>query len=214
MFRVSMEPIDQAGESRRLEELYAEMSEGELRALLEKVDGLTTIAQQALKAEVSRRGPKMQVDDAAGDACTPVEDGLTDVWRATGLSEAHSIKEILDRAGISTCLVPNDVEGADAFTGNSGDGIEIKVMGRDYERARNAIYPYYSELHAAYPSSAPKPEEQKDYVARCPKCGCADILFQSLDAEATRGPGTDPRFNWTCDACGNRWQDEGNEEKY
>jgi rubrerythrin len=24
----------------------------------------------------------------------------------------------------------------------------------------------------------------------------------------------DPKFNWTCDACGHQWQDDGNEEKY
>jgi hypothetical protein len=44
-----MEYIDQAEESRRCRELYAQMSEVELRALAEKSSDLTESAQQALR---------------------------------------------------------------------------------------------------------------------------------------------------------------------
>jgi len=57
---------DQAEESRKMEELYAQMSVDELLGLAEKVDDLTDLAQQTLKAELARRGPKMVVTTVPG----------------------------------------------------------------------------------------------------------------------------------------------------
>jgi len=51
-----MHSTDQAEELRKLETLYEQMSDGELRALDEKPEDLTDIAQQVLRAEVARRG--------------------------------------------------------------------------------------------------------------------------------------------------------------
>jgi len=211
---VDMHRIDQPEEWRRLEELYAEMSEGELQGLLEKVEDLTGLAQQALKAEMARRGREAQASDAPVEEPLPPEDELVDAWRAGSLSEAHSVKQILEYAGISCCTTAHHVEGVERSMEGSGDSIKVKVMPRDYERARNAIYPYYSELHAAYPASAPNAQEERDYAARCPKCGCADIVFECVNAEADGAPGADQKSAWSCDACGYKWQDDGNEEKY
>ena len=52
----AMHSTDQAEELRKLETLYEQMSDGELRALDEKPEDLTDIAQQVLRAEVARRG--------------------------------------------------------------------------------------------------------------------------------------------------------------
>jgi len=204
-----MEPSDQAEELHKLEDRYAQMSEGELLALFEELDGLTEIAQQALRAEISRRSIGVKADEVSTEGSS-VFNELVDVWTASSLPEALAIKEILDRAGISSCLVPEAI--ADGYTRaySSGYRINIKVMGRDVQRARTAISPYYSELVAACPTSAPKPEEERDHTAACPKCGSPNIIFQSLTQKQI-DTGADANFNWCCDDCGHRWQDDGNE---
>jgi hypothetical protein len=51
-----MAPIDPSEQYRRLQELYAEMSDGRIESMAESVDDLTEIAQQVLRAEISKRG--------------------------------------------------------------------------------------------------------------------------------------------------------------
>ena len=129
------------------------------------------------------------------------------------MSEAQVIKRILDYAGISSCVVPIDVEDPGAPTANFRGQFEIKVLERDYQCAKNAILPYQPELFATYPESAPKIEEETDYIARCPRCGCPDIIFQNVDSQTVRGLQINRNYTWTCDGCGHHWQDEGDEER-
>src|SRR5947209_3609431 len=49
-----MEHINQADEYRRLEELYAEMGDEQIEAMSGQMEDLTDIAQQVLRAEMSR----------------------------------------------------------------------------------------------------------------------------------------------------------------
>ena len=51
-----MENIDQADEYRHLESLYAEMSDQQIEAMSGRMEDFTDIAQQVLRAEISKRG--------------------------------------------------------------------------------------------------------------------------------------------------------------
>jgi DNA-directed RNA polymerase subunit M/transcription elongation factor TFIIS len=51
-----MESINQADEYHRLQELYAEMSDAQIDGMSAEMENLTEIAQQVLRAEISRRG--------------------------------------------------------------------------------------------------------------------------------------------------------------
>jgi hypothetical protein len=62
-----MESIDQADEYRRLQQLYAEMSDAQIEAMSAEVEDLTDIAQQVLRAEISKRGLEPQGQDAQRD---------------------------------------------------------------------------------------------------------------------------------------------------
>ena len=65
-----MENIDQAKEQRRLEALYAEMSDQQIEAMSGQMEDFTEIAQRVLRAEIAKRGLGPQGLDPAED---PVE---------------------------------------------------------------------------------------------------------------------------------------------
>ena len=60
-----MENINQADKYRRLEELYAEMSDQEIEAMSGLMVDFTDIAKQVLRAEISKRGLGPRGLDAA-----------------------------------------------------------------------------------------------------------------------------------------------------
>jgi len=63
------------------------------------------------------------------------------------------------------------------------------------------------------PEDTEEPEEEEDYVAVCPKCHSSEIVFQGRDAEPATGSTNESKFNWSCDACGHQWKDDGIEEE-
>jgi DNA-directed RNA polymerase subunit M/transcription elongation factor TFIIS len=167
-----------------------------------------------LRAEVARRGLQAQPSDVPTQESDFTEDDFVGVWKASSLSEAEAIKQILDYAGVSSCLVPDDTGNTDPAQKDTDLGIEVKVLRCQVQRANDAILPYLSDLYAAYPSSAPKPEQDNAYSASCPSCGSQDVVFLGLTEDRAEGTAGDRKFNWTCDACGHRWQDDGNEESH
>jgi hypothetical protein len=58
-----MENMSNADEYRHLQELYADMSDSRLDAMADDIDDLTEIAQQVLRAEISKRGLDAQAKD-------------------------------------------------------------------------------------------------------------------------------------------------------
>lgn len=198
-----MEPMDRAEESRRVEEFYAHMSNGELRALADKLNELTEVAQHALQAEISRRGLRTEIRDARTDDPVTADEDLVALWRAKDLAEARFVKTILDSAGIASSLAAESAESVDASSGSLEDDLIVRVVKSNLPRAFNALAPYFPQ----------EEEGGKEYVARCPKCNSPDIIFQSLDSEPPAGSVAHSKFNWTCDACGHKWKDDGLEHE-
>jgi hypothetical protein len=60
-----METIDHSDEYRRLQELYADMSDSRLEQMADGIDDLTEIAQQVLRAEMAKRGLGAPLQGAA-----------------------------------------------------------------------------------------------------------------------------------------------------
>jgi len=54
--------------------------------------------------------------------------------------------------------------------------------------------------------------DDADYAVQCPKCGSRETVFQGRALPASV-PGLDNKYNWTCDACGHQWKDDGLMEK-
>ena len=210
-----MAEIDATAEWNRLEELYRQLSDDELEAVADDGYELTDLARQALQAEISQR----HLDIKLREAPSVAEDGeprgnvdpaeldlvvLTPVW---DLPEALHIKQVLDDAGIPAYLGPDNVDNAKAFPATFEGGAEMKVREIDQQRALAAL------AHADSPDSGfPKDEDAEDnpaYAPSCPRCHSREIVFLSLDAALPGKPASQSRYNWHCDACGLRWQDDG-----
>ena len=203
MFRIAMEYIDQAEESRRCRELYALMSDFELQALAEKFSDLTEFAQQALRAEFSKRGLQMQAQSAPWHEILPDEDDLVNCHRARDYSEARLVMNILDSSGIRSCLFGDFGENLQRLFPVHDTGGMIKVLKRDAEAARELMALYFSQGQG----------KNKDYTVRCPRCHSSDVIFQSLEPGTSERPISASRFNWTCGGCGNQWKDDGIEQE-
>ena len=197
-----MEYINQAEESHRCRELYGQMSEVELKALAEKFSDLTEIAQEALRAEFSKRGLPTPAP-APRHQILRDEEELVDCYRARDSSEARLIINILESSGIPSCLFGNFGENVQRLYPAHDTGGMIKVTQRDAERARELITQYFSQGQA----------ENEECTVRCPRCHSSDVIFQGLSPETSDPDPSASRFNWTCGACGTRWMDEGIEQE-
>ena len=89
-------------------------------------------------------------------------------------------------------------------------GIDVRVRDFNQQRAMAAL------AQAQTPGESDNQEgEEEDapYTARCPKCHSTEIVFQNLDVDPVTKSAFDSKFNWSCDACGYRWKDDGIESE-
>lgn len=201
--------IDRVEEWRRLKEHYAAMSDGELLAVAGDGWELTDVAQQALQAELSSRRLDIKIAAAPTPALEPAgvsgfdlsDLDLVVAQQVLDTAEARRVKDILDAAGIPSCFGPNNVENPDELGLDSGGEIDVRVRQADQQRAFQAL------------ASAAAPASQPEYVAHCPKCHSTEIVFQGLDGESAEDATANSKFNWSCDACGYTWKDDGVEQE-
>jgi DNA-directed RNA polymerase subunit M/transcription elongation factor TFIIS len=205
---------DAATEWRRLSELYGQMADGELLALARKQSELTEVAQGALANEMSFRKLKLQPEEPATPAkperpLNPAYDEdrkLVEIRTVWSLADALQLQQLLDRAGIPFFMGPEMATGVDAVTSNFVNGVSVKIMNIGVPWAQQALQ-YYE------PANEPeevKEEEHGEIEVRCPKCHSAEIVFDSLHGDEPAGEKDSAQeFEWTCDACGHRWKDDG-----
>jgi len=202
-----MDSLDPVEESRRLQERYARLSDDELQAVADEGYDLTDLAKQTLQAEILGRGLHIQLRSAptppAPDPATsdfgPSDLDLIMAHRVWDLAEARQLKSILDDARIPSYLGPDNLDNLETFKGSFDGGVDLKVRYVDNQRA----------LQAISQSLPPDSEVETDYVPRCPKCHSPEIVFQSLDSRSAANSALDSTFNWSCDACGHHWKDDG-----
>jgi DNA-directed RNA polymerase subunit M/transcription elongation factor TFIIS len=205
--------IDRVEEWRKLTERYAGMSDDELEAVAGDGWELTDVARQALQGEISSRGlnfriaaapapPPPEPSEAAG-AFDPADLELVVAQQVWDLSEARQVKEILDAAGIPCYWGANNVEDVDELGPGFEGGMNVKVRKADQQRAAQA-------LAGARPAES---QTQPDYTPRCPKCHSTEIVFQGLEGEPVEDSTANSKFNWSCDACGYTWKDDGVEQE-
>lgn len=219
-------------------EHYRQLSDGELIDLAQHPSELTEMAQAALQQEISSRRLKVPPveenqetnwtppDDSDSDDSEYAEDrklvGLNTVWSRR---DAEQLQGILSQAGIPFCIGPEKATSVDEVRSSFSDGLEVQVM--------QAAFPYVQSCLRHYePQDEPaeeKVEEDPDLAIHCPKCHSSDVVFEHL-AGAQGSEEDDPeeidtneveresatkgrRFDWTCAACGYKWEDEGVESK-
>ena len=196
--------MDQAEEWRRLKDFYARMNDGELEVVANEAYDLTDIAKPLLNDEIARRGLKIPLRTERvrpGDAPRASDFDVSKVDLAVvgaigKLDDARRIKELLDVAGIPCYWGPDNVENLEELKSSFDDGIDLMVREEDHQRVVKGIAGLFAG-EATDPSV-----KECNFV--CPRCQSPEIVF--LDLDATK------KFNWSCDACGHEWNDDGLEQ--
>ncbi len=211
MIRTSMETLDPASEWLRLSERYRQMSDAELLLLARDTSELIEGAQQALAQEISRRGlkpepeappapPPDSPDSPYADEREPVE--LCTVW---SLADALQVQTLLDRAGIPFYMGAEKATGVDSVTSNFAEGVSVQIMRVGLPWARQAMQHYEPANEPG-----PKPEQElREAPIRCPRCNSTEVIFERLDVTTGAADRSSAKFEWTCDACGHKWEDDG-----
>jgi hypothetical protein len=212
-----MATLDSATEWRRLAELYGRMADGELLALARKQSELTDVAQDALANEMRFRKLKLQ-PEAPPEPLEPPkpqreldpayedERKLVLIRTVWSLADALQMQQLLDRAGIPFFMGPEMATGVEAVTSNFVNGVDVKIMNVGVPWALQALQ-YYEPANE--PESE-RVEEPDEIPVRCPRCHSSDIVLDTLIGEEPSTEKDSPQqFEWTCDACGHRWKDDG-----
>jgi hypothetical protein len=176
-----MESVDQ--QFRQLKEKYEHMTEGELNALAEKAYDLTEIAREALQAVIMEKGVDIRLKMDPLEPLPREDEDLVIFTLPPSAKDAWSIMKTLAAAGIPSFL-------------------SLEVRADDVKRAHAALERATDEeVKEADP-------DNKDYAILCPKCRSAKVILQ----RRTSTLGASPRgvkFQWSCDACGHQWMDDG-----
>jgi len=127
--------FDSRGERNRLAQVYARMSDGELRELARETGSLTEDARAALALEMSRRklpieAPSEAENSAARGKRAELRDLLT-IRQFRDLPEALLAKSVLDSAGIESFLGDDNLIRMDWLWSNLLGGIKLRVRHED-----------------------------------------------------------------------------------
>ena len=223
-----MDRIDQVQQWHELRETYGQMAEGELCRVADNAFDLTPIALEALQSIIHERGLKIQltvtppkpepsVQAAEEDGIDP-EHKLIRVRKLKSEAEAQQAKAILDDNFIASCVGPDNIVNLEDFQGSFSGGIDLKVFSRDSRRARAALDMFAPEKD----EELEQYDEEAEYVLLCPKCDSPEIVLGALvpkteddkKIENKESETADSeKYDWTCDACGYTWKDEGIQQK-
>lgn len=195
-------------ERQRLAAVYSTKSDEELGQIAESGDELSVPGEEALRAEIARRG--LQITIAAPPGFDVPELNETVIVRQfRDLPEALLAKGSLESAGIQAYLVDDNMIRMDWFISNLLGGIKLKVRVEDADAAQeilNMPIPPVVEVEGVGEYEQPK----------CPRCQSLDISFQELNKLLSYGsayvgiPVPVQKKAWTCHACGNEWEEGSN----
>jgi DNA-directed RNA polymerase subunit M/transcription elongation factor TFIIS len=210
-----MQTPDPAAEWQQLSERYRQMNDDDLLALARQSFKLTDVAQQTLASEMSIRRLKLRPEEVPtppipspqAESVYDEDRELVEIRTVWSLADAIQLQALLDRAGIPFFLGPEKATDVGELTSNFSKGISVQVMNIGLW-ARQALMNYT-------PANEPPPEPEEelgDVAVRCPKCHSTEVIFDRLVDEATNAPDASPKFEWTCDSCGHRWEDDAVEK--
>jgi Putative prokaryotic signal transducing protein len=191
-------------QSQRLASLYSDMADAELLKLDEDPTSLTSVAQEALHGEISRRGlVSLPGQSPATDELELRK--LVTLRQFRDLPEALMAKGALESAGIESFLADDNMVRLDWFLSNLIGGIKIKVKPEDLEAAQQILD---QPIPAGF-----EVEGVGDYQQpSCPRCGSLDVTFQQLNQPVAYGsawlrlPFPVHYKAWHCRACDNEWK--------
>jgi hypothetical protein len=191
----------------RIAGVYSAMSDEQLGQIADSGDELSAIAQEAFRAEVARRGLKMEMAPLRGEDVFEFDETVT-LRQFRDLPDALLAKGSLESARIQAYLVDDNMIRMDWFISNLLGGIKLKVRAEDAEAASeilNQPIPEMLDVEGIGNFEQPK----------CPRCESLDVSYEELNkpiAYVTAYAGVPVpvyKKGWACHACGNKWEEPG-----
>ncbi|MGA2905485.1 MAG: hypothetical protein ABSD98_16790 [Candidatus Korobacteraceae bacterium] len=202
-----MDTSDPEQERKRLVDLYAAMSDGELESIAQEAYELTDTARHALQEERDRRRLDFPVDESDSTANNEPEwEDLVVLKQFRDLPEALLAKGSLESAGIESFLADDNMVRMDWFISNLVGGIKLCVRTEDADAAFELLgQPMLQDFEVEGVGSYQQPA--------CPQCHSFDVSYETLNkplayTSAWIGiPIPVPRKRWQCHSCGSKWQE-------
>lgn len=142
-FALSCQPImtmiDPEKERKRLAELYAGMTDGELAAVSADRESLTDAARAALGSETSRRSIPSVTESDTVPLHEPQFRDLIQVARFQDYADALFAKSFLESADIKSYLFDENLVRLNWFISNAIGGIKLMVLPEDIDAAREIL---------------------------------------------------------------------------
>lgn len=205
---------DAGSEWLRLTEHYRRMTDEELSHLARDTSELTESAQRALSTEMSVRGLKVPVEERPprvlpkSDPDSPYakERELVVVKTVWSQRDALQLQTLLDQAGIPFSMGDEMATGVDEVTSDYTKGVNVRIPTIGISWARSALAHYEPKDEPAEPAW----DDGEEITVPCPKCRSTEVILdpRSRDAEDILDEPS-PEFEWTCEACGHHWKDDG-----
>lgn len=206
-----MDRSDPEEERKRLVDLYAAMSDGELESIAQDAHELTDIARQALQEERDRRRLDSPIDEGGAGANNEAAwEDLVVLKQFRDLPEALLAKGSLESAGIEAFLGDDNMVRMDWFISNLVGGIKLCVRPEDADAAFELLgQPMLQDFEVEGVGTYQQPA--------CPQCQSLDVSYETLNkpvayTSAWIGvPIPVPRTRWKCHSCGSEWQEPADE---
>lgn len=212
-----MGAVDRVEEWRQVTEHYRSLTDDELVAIARQRSELTDVAQQAMDAEILHRKleippelpddePKVPVlPEPEPDSPYEPERQLAEIETVYSLRDALQLQRLLEADGIPCYLGDEEATDANAVRSNFANGVSVKIMriGIPYAtRARRMFQPQDDSR------TKERDEDVEADPLLCPKCKSDQVFLDEAEPDPAN-PEKAATFQWTCDACGHRWEDDG-----
>jgi hypothetical protein len=177
----------------------------------------TTIQSfQSSETDTSAEGEANSADEDSG---YEEDRRIVEICTVWSLRDALQVQRLLDRAGIPFFMGPEKATGVAELKSDFSKGVSVQIMQIGIPWAKQATADYFPK------DEPPEVEEAQleEAPVRCPRCQSTEVIFNRLTNKppgslvvAANEPefppsltGLPPKFDWTCDACGYEWQDDG-----
>ncbi len=134
-----MTKIDTEQERRRLAEVYAAQSDGELEQVASQMADLTDIARETLRTELANRSLYFGELQPPEDSPSTEFRNLVVVRSYWNLLEAELAKGLLEAAGIEAFLFDDNMVRMDWFNANALGGVKLRVDAANAEDASRIL---------------------------------------------------------------------------
>ena len=186
-------------------QLYASMSDMELKDLAEEAWSLTETGRETLREELARRGLEFELDTAAPAAPEVQLRNLIALRQFRDLPDALLAKGFLASAGLESFLIDETTIRMDWLWSNLLGGVKLCVNQQDADAAAQILS---QEIPERFTAEGPGDFEQP----RCPQCQSLHISFEDLDKRIAYAgmlfvgfPIPLHRQRWKCQFCGYVW---------